>query len=246
MVFLLRHSLLGCRDIGYLGMVWLSSTISRIYSLSGCTTLCLHQTPEALRKVLFSPFTADILLLQTEIPPFPEWPNTTICKPCLCNCDYDRWAAAASWNHAAAALTYWQLQVAITGKTTGKEAGKPTLLLTFKSDSVMREVKNRTGKGRYFASPLLVSSTLLVECQTVIGVSLTHQVDLAWGRASLLSLFLLERDKKIALVLRSRQITEKFFLGNLVCCKYVRLSKVCYSSITWLVCTAELSLADSC
>lgn len=38
------------------------------------------------------------------------------------------------------------VQVAVTSKLSGKEQGKPNLLLTFKSDSVMKEVKSRTGQ----------------------------------------------------------------------------------------------------
>ena len=40
------------------------------------------------------------------------------------------------------------LQVAVTSKLSGKEAGKPTLLLTFKSDSFVKQVKDKTSSRR--------------------------------------------------------------------------------------------------
>lgn len=37
-------------------------------------------------------------------------------------------------------------QVAVTSKLGGKEAGKPTLLLTYKTDRIVSQVKERTGR----------------------------------------------------------------------------------------------------
>jgi len=40
------------------------------------------------------------------------------------------------------------MQIGISGKVSGKEAGKPTLLISFKSDEVMSGVRRRASKVR--------------------------------------------------------------------------------------------------
>jgi hypothetical protein len=49
------------------------------------------------------------------------------------------------------------LQIGISGKVSGKEAGKPTLLLSFKSNELVSGVKGRAGKLRWAASILIAT-----------------------------------------------------------------------------------------